>query len=82
MAIKKQRCWLFLDARGTSAAIRREMSRKFDLTIKVQNYRVTASVGLNALELVGPIDTINKVVRWLKRQGIQIDAGELSAVGD
>lgn len=77
MEIEEQRCWLFLGTGGTSAAIHEEMSRKFHLVIKVLNRRVTASVGLNALELQGAKDNIDKAVWWLKRRGIQIDAGEL-----
>jgi hypothetical protein len=81
MTMEKQRCWLFLGTNGTSTAICQEMSRKFDLVIKVLNRRVTASVGLNALELQGAKDNIDKAVWWLKRRGIQIDSGELPIAG-
>jgi hypothetical protein len=61
---------------GDSAGNASKISRKFDLAIEVKNSRVTASTVLNALELEGPKDAIDKAVRWLKCREIRIDAGE------
>jgi len=56
------------------------MSRKFEIVSNVRSARVTDELGLIALELIGERKILDAVVKWLRRQGVQVDPIELGVL--
>ena len=80
MAKEKKRYWLTFDAEGTTQPLIWAMSKRFKLVFNIRNSSVTDSIGIIAIELEGPAETICRAVRWFKRRGVRVDPVELNAI--
>ncbi|MDB6108869.1 MAG: napF [Pedosphaera sp.] len=80
MATEKQRYWLTFTAERTTKPLIWEMSKKFELIFNIRNSSLTDEVGVVAIELQGPRETINKAVRWFQRKGVQVNPVELNTI--
>ena len=68
-----KRYWLTFDAKSVRRPLVCEMSRKFDLIFDIRSATVTPQIGLMAIELRGDARIIQAAVKWLIRQGVQVD---------
>ena len=68
-----KRYWLTFDAKSVRRPLVCEMSRKFDLIFDIRSATVTPQLGLMAIELTGDCKIIQAALKWLVRQGVQVD---------
>jgi len=73
MAKEIKRYWLTFDAKSVQRPLVCEMSRKFDLVFDIRSATVTPQLGLMAIELRGEAKVIQSAVKWLVRQGVQVN---------
>jgi ABC-type methionine transport system ATPase subunit len=80
MAREKKRYWLTFDTESTTQPLIWEMSRRFDIIFNIRSSSVSDTVGITAVELEGPVETIGRAVQWFKRKGVQVDPVELNTI--
>ena len=73
MAKESKRYWLTFDAKSVRRPLICQMSKKHDLIFDIRSASVTPEMGLMALELTGDPKVIETAVKWLRRQGVQVD---------
>lgn len=49
------------------------MVKRFDVEVNIRRARVTETVGEIALELEGSPDNLERAVRYLEEQGVEVD---------
>ena len=80
MAKQSQRYWFTFSAERARRPIIWEMSKKYDLIFNVRNASVTEQVGVIAIELTGEQKTIEAALKWLQKNGVEVDPIELDVV--
>ena len=73
MAKEIKRYWLTFNTKNVRRPLVCEMSRKFDLDFDIRSATVTPQLGLMAIELTGETKIVQAAVKWLIRQGVQVD---------
>ena len=57
-----------------------KMTRQFDLVFNVRSASVSEEVGIIALELDGPPETIEAAVAWFRAQGVTVEPIEKNVI--
>jgi ABC-type methionine transport system ATPase subunit len=57
-----------------------QMSQKFDLVFNVRSASVSEQIGIIALELDGPQETIDAAVAWFRAQGVTVEPIEKNVI--
>jgi ABC-type methionine transport system ATPase subunit len=80
MTRESHRYWLSFSAESAKRPLIWKMARKFDLVFNVRSASVTEQIGLIALELTGERRTIEAALKWLRRNGVEVDPIELNII--
>jgi ABC-type methionine transport system ATPase subunit len=56
------------------------MARQFDLVFNVRSASVSEDIGIIALELDGPPETIEAAVGWFREQGVTVEPIEKNVI--
>lgn len=57
-----------------------QMSRKFELVFNVRSASVSEEIGIIALELDGPQETIDAAVAWFRERGVTVEPIEKNII--
>ena len=57
-----------------------QMSRQFDLVFNVRSASVSEEIGIIAIELDGPDETIGRAIIWLREQGVTVEPIEKNVI--
>jgi L-aspartate semialdehyde sulfurtransferase ferredoxin len=57
-----------------------QMSRKFELVFNVRSASVSEEIGIIALELDGPQETIDAAVAWFREMGVTVEPIEKNVI--
>ena len=56
------------------------MGKKFDVVTNIRGASISGEIGLVALEINGLRDEIDKAIKWLKDQGVQVEPIEKNVI--
>lgn len=74
------RFWLTYPPQRIKAPVIWRLGHQFKLVTSIRQASVTDVVGIVCLEIEGAASEIAAGVQWLKKQGVQVEPVELSAV--
>ena len=73
MAKKSVRYWLTFLSKDIQRPLLWEMSHKHEVIYDIRSASVGPELGLVALELTGEGKVVDDAVKWLRKQGVQVD---------
>lgn len=74
------RFWLMYPPRLIQKPVIWELGHKFGLVTNIRQASVTDELGILCLELEGAPEEIDRSIKWLRKQGVNVEPVELSAV--
>ena len=80
MPKQSQRYWLIFPAERAKRPLIWELSKIFDLVFDIRSANVTDKVGIIALELTGDQKILAAAVKWLRKNGVEVDPFQLDVV--
>jgi len=57
-----------------------KLARAFDLTFNIRGASVSEEIGIIAIELDGPQDTIGRAIVWMREQGVTVEPIEKNII--
>jgi len=75
-----RRLWLMYPPRLIQTPIIWELSRKFDLVTNVRQASVNDEIGIVCLELSGTRDDIKSAIKWLEKNGVNVEPVEINVI--
>ena len=57
-----------------------QMSRTFDLVFNIRSASVSEEIGIIAMELDGPADTIERAIAWFREHGVTVEPIEKNVI--
>ncbi len=57
-----------------------QMSRTFDLVFNIRSASVSEEIGIIAMELDGPADTIERAIAWFRERGVTVEPIEKNVI--
>ncbi len=79
-AHEKKRLWLMYPPQKITRPVLWEMSRKFDIITNIRQASVTDEIGILCLELDGKSAEIAVAIRWLEKNGINVEPVEINVI--
>ena len=76
----KQRLWLMYPPRLITKPFIWEVGHKFKITTNIRQASVTDEIGIVCLELAGPRDEVKAAIKWLEKNGVNVEPVEISVV--
>lgn len=74
------RLWLMFPARLIKKPVIWELGHKFDVITNVRQVSVADDIGIACLELEGVPTEVAASVRWLRKQGVNVEPVELATM--
>jgi ABC-type methionine transport system ATPase subunit len=76
----QQRLWLMYPPRLIKKPFIWEVSRKFKVITNIRQASVTDEIGIVCLELDGKRDEIKAAIKWLEKNGVNVEPVEINVV--
>jgi L-aspartate semialdehyde sulfurtransferase ferredoxin len=76
----QQRLWLMYPPRLIKKAFIWEVAKKFKVITNIRQASVTDEIGIVCLELDGKRDEVKAAIKWLEKQGVNVEPVEISAI--
>ncbi|MDE3066443.1 MAG: NIL domain-containing protein [Verrucomicrobiota bacterium] len=76
----QQRLWLMYPPRLIKKPFIWEVGHKFKVVTNIRQATVTDEIGIVCLELDGPRDEVKAAIRWLEKNGVNVEPVEISVV--
>ena len=76
----QQRLWLMYPPRLIKKPFIWEVGRKFRIVTNIRQASVTDEIGIVCLELDGPRQEVNAAIKWLEKQGVNVEPVEISVI--
>jgi ABC-type methionine transport system ATPase subunit len=76
----QQRLWLMYPPRLIKKPFIWEVGHKFKVVTNIRQASVTDEIGIVCLELDGPRNEVNAAIKWLERQGVNVEPVEISVI--
>jgi len=77
----QQRLWLMYPPRLIKKPFIWEVSRKFKVITNIRQASVTDEIGIVCLELDGKRDEIKDAIKWLEKNGVNVEPVEINVIG-
>ena len=77
---QSRRFWLMYPPRLIKAAIVWQLGTKFPLVTNIRQASVTDEIGIVCLELEGERAAIKEAIKWLEKQGINVEPVEINVI--
>lgn len=78
--MEHRRLWLMYPPRLIQTPIIWELGRKFELVTNVRQASVNDEIGIVCLELSGRRDNIKSAIKWLEKQGVNVEPVEINVI--
>jgi ABC-type methionine transport system ATPase subunit len=76
----QQRLWLMYPPRLIKKPFIWEVGRKFKITTNIRQASVTDEIGIVCLELDGKRDEIKAAIKWLEKNGVNVEPVEINVM--
>ena len=77
---EQTRLWLMYPPRLIKKPLIWEVSRKFKVTTNIRQASVTDEIGIVCLELDGHRDEVKAAIKWLEKQGVNVEPVEIGVI--
>jgi L-aspartate semialdehyde sulfurtransferase ferredoxin len=78
--VQQTRLWLMYPPKLIKKPIVWEVGHKFKLTTNIRQASVTDEIGIVCLELDGPRAEIKAAIKWLEKNGVNVEPVEINVV--
>ena len=76
----QQRLWLMYPPRLIKKPFIWEIGHKFRVVTNIRQASVTDEIGIVCLELDGPRDEVKAAIKWLEKQGVNVEPVEIGVI--
>jgi ABC-type methionine transport system ATPase subunit len=76
----QQRLWLMYPPKLIKKPFIWEIGHKFKVVTNIRQASVTDEIGIVCLELDGPRNEVNAAIKWLEKQGVNVEPVEISVI--
>jgi ABC-type methionine transport system ATPase subunit len=76
----QQRLWLMYPPRLIKQPFIWEAGHKFKITTNIRQASVTDEIGIVCLELDGARDEVKAAIKWLEKQGVNVEPVEIGVI--
>lgn len=76
----QQRLWLMYPPKLIKKPFIWEVGHKFKITTNIRQASVTDEIGIVCLELDGPRDEVKAAIKWLEKNGVNVEPVEINVV--
>jgi ABC-type methionine transport system ATPase subunit len=76
----QQRLWLMYPPKLIKKPFIWEVGHKFKITTNIRQASVTDEIGIVCLELDGARDEVKAAIRWLEKQGVNVEPVEIGVI--
>ena len=76
----QQRLWLMYPPRFIKKPFIWEVGHKFKVVTNIRQASVTDEIGIVCLELDGPRDEVKAAIKWLEKNGVNVEPVEISVI--
>jgi ABC-type methionine transport system ATPase subunit len=77
----QQRLWLMYPSRLIKKPFIWEVGHKFKVVTNIRQASVTDEIGIVCLELVGKRDEVKAAIKWLEKNGVNVEPVEINVIG-
>jgi len=77
---EQQRLWLMYPSRLIQKPFIWEVGQKFKVITNIRQCSVTDEIGIVCLELDGPRDEVKAAIRWMEKQGVNVEPVEIGVI--
>ena len=77
---EQSRLWLMYPPKLIKKPIIWELSKKFKLVTNIRQASVTDEIGIVCLELNGRREEVKAAIKWLEKNGVNVEPVEISVV--
>jgi ABC-type methionine transport system ATPase subunit len=76
----QQRLWLMYPPKLIKKPFIWEVGHKFKITTNIRQASVTDEIGIVCLELDGHRDEVKAAIKWLEKQGVNVEPVEIGVI--
>jgi len=76
----QQRLWLMYPPKLIKKPFIWEIGRKFKIVTNIRQCSVTDEIGIVCLELDGPRDEVKAAIKWLEKNGVNVEPVEINVI--
>ncbi|HUB87434.1 MAG TPA: NIL domain-containing protein [Verrucomicrobiae bacterium] len=76
----QQRLWLMYPPKLIKKPFIWEVGHKFKVVTNIRQASVTDEIGIVCLELDGKRDEVKAAIKWLEKQGVNVEPVEINAI--
>jgi len=76
----QQRLWLMYPPKLIKKPFIWEVGHKFKVTTNIRQATVTDEIGIVCLELDGRRDEVKAAIKWLEKQGVNVEPVEIGVI--
>ncbi len=76
----QQRLWLMYPPKVIKKPFIWEVGHKFKVVTNIRQASVTDEIGIVCLELDGPRDEVKAAIKWLEKNGVNVEPVEISVM--
>jgi hypothetical protein len=76
----QQRLWLMYPPKLIKKPFIYEVGHKFKIVTNIRQASVTDEIGIVCLELDGPRDEVKTAIKWLEKQGVNVEPVEIGVI--
>jgi hypothetical protein len=76
----QQRLWLMYPPRLIKKPFIWEVGHKFKVVTNIRQANVTDEIGIVCLELDGKRDEVKAAIKWLEKQGVNVEPVEIGVI--
>jgi ABC-type methionine transport system ATPase subunit len=77
---KRQRLWLMYPPRLIKQPFIWEVGHKFKVVTNIRQASVTDEIGIVCLELEGARDEVDAAIKWLEKNGVNVEPVEINVI--
>lgn len=76
----QQRLWLMYPPRLIKKPFIYEVGHRFKVVTNIRQCTVTDEIGIVCLELDGPRDEVKAAIKWLEKNGVNVEPVEIGVI--
>jgi len=76
----QRRLWLMFPRKLIQEPLIWKLGHKFKVVTNIRQANVTDEIGIVCLELDGKRDEVNAAIRWLEKNGVNVEPVEISVI--
>jgi len=76
----QQRLWLMYPPKLIKQPFIWEVAKKFKVVTNIRQANVTDEIGIVCLELDGKRDEVKAAIKWLEKQGVNVEPVEIGVI--